>query len=95
MSPNVIRLQVLRKLAQHCSDHTSAGIGFQLWNHQYKRDMDILGEGCPAKCHCGIKSLGHFSCEERFKKLGLFSLDKRWFRRESYQCMQRPEGRLK
>lgn len=38
----------------------------------------------PAKHHWGIKGLGHFSWEARFRNLRLFSWEKRWSRRESY-----------
>jgi len=48
----------------------------QLWRLQHGKDMDLLErvQGRETKM---IRELENLSCEERLKKLGLFSLEKR------------------
>ena len=58
----------------------------RFWGIQYKRDMVILGR-VQQKATEFVKGLKNLSCEERLRELGLFNLEKRRFRGESYQCV--------
>jgi len=44
----------------------------QLWSPQHRKDMDLLERG-----QRRVRGLEHLSCEERLRKLVLFSLEKR------------------
>jgi len=48
----------------------------QLWGPQHKTDMDLL-EWVQMRATQRIRGLKHLSCDERLRKLGLFSLEKR------------------
>ncbi|GAB0193693.1 hypothetical protein GRJ2_001834600 [Grus japonensis] len=48
----------------------------QLWGPQYKEDMDML-EPVQRGAIKMIRELEHFSCEDRLRELGLFSLEKK------------------
>lgn len=59
---------------------------------QYKKDVDKLEQVLP-KATKVLRELDHWTCEERLRKLGLFSLRRLWgniitdfhFLREGYQ----------
>lgn len=57
---------------------------------QYKTDIGILEQQGITKI---IKGLEHFSCEERLRKLGLLSLEKRSLR-GILSCLKICEGQM-
>jgi len=65
----------------------------QLWSPQPRKDMDLL-EQVQRRATNMIRGLGHLSCEERLRELGLFSLEEEKAPGRPYCSLPVPEGGL-
>ncbi|KGL91077.1 hypothetical protein N301_01733, partial [Charadrius vociferus] len=59
----------------------------QLWSPQHKKDIDLL-EWVQRRAMRIIRGLEHLSYEDRLRKLGLFSLEKRMLQRDPFVVFQ-------
>ena len=53
----------------------------QMWSPQYKKDTDFL-EHIQRRARKMIQGMEHFSCEDKLRELGFFSLRKRRLRED-------------
>ncbi|GAB0183345.1 mitochondrial enolase superfamily member 1 [Grus japonensis] len=69
----------------------------QLWGPQYRRDMELL-EQVQRRATKLIREMEHLSYEDRLRKLGLFSLEKRRLRGDllaAFQYLKGPTGKMR
>lgn len=72
----VYRLENSEDLHAAIWDLSNGHICIQMWDLQYRRDIDLL-ERVQRRAAEMIRGMEHLSCEDRLRELGLFSLEER------------------